>query len=641
MPKPGNSNPAVRVRLGAERRLERLARTGEVATATQRAHDNERLLHELRVHQIELEMQNEDLRNARAQVEAALARYTELYDFSPLAYFTLDRIGTILQTNLAGAKLLGLERTRLTQGRLGAFLAPHDLPGLNDFLRQVFDARPAESRPMPARELRLAGTHEPPRIVSIEATLAPDRLSCNAVVTDVTTLKAQQRQLEHIAHYDLLTKLPNRVLLADRLQHAMTQCQRRGRTLAVAYLDLDGFKEVNDQYGHSVGDDLLVILANRMKLALREGDTLARIGGDEFVAVLVDLERMQDATPVLIRLLQSASAPVAMVGAALQVSASIGVTIYPEDASDAEQLLRHADQAMYQAKQAGRNRYHVFDVHHDVEQQNRHENIARIQRALVQHEFVLHYQPKINMRTGDVIGLEALIRWQHPERGLLLPAEFLPITENHPLSVEIGEWVLETALAQMSAWHASGQDMAVSVNIAAHQLQQANSVSRLAAMLAAHPELEHRLLELEVLETSALQNMAQVSDIMQACHALGVSFALDDFGTGYSSLTYLKHLPADLLKIDQSFVSGMLADADDRAIVEGVIGLVHAFHREVIAEGVETSAHGDLLLKLGCELAQGYGIARPMPAAEVPGWLALWQQKWSNAPRATLLDTAD
>jgi diguanylate cyclase (GGDEF)-like protein len=641
LPKPENSDPALRLRLGAERRLERLARTGEAATAAQRAQDNERLLHELRVHQIELEMQNEDLRNARAQVEAALARYTELYDFSPLAYFTLDRIGTILQTNLAGAKLLGLERTRLTQGRLGAFLAPHDLPGLNDFLGQVFDARPAESRPVPAGELRLAGNHEPPRIVSIEATLAPDRLSCNAVVTDITTLKAQQRQLEHIAHYDLLTKLPNRVLLADRLQHAMTQCQRRGRTLAVAYLDLDGFKEVNDQYGHSVGDDLLVILANRMKLALREGDTLARIGGDEFVAVLVDLERMQDATPVLIRLLQSASAPVAMVGAALQVSASIGVTIYPEDASDAEQLLRHADQAMYQAKQAGRNRYHLFDVHHDVEQQNRHENIARIQRALMQHEFVLHYQPKINMRTGEVIGLEALIRWQHPERGLLLPAEFLPITENHPLSVEIGEWVLETALAQMSAWHASGQDMAVTVNIAAHQLQQANFVSRLAAMLAAHPELEHRLLELEVLETSALQNMAQVSDIMQACHALGVSFALDDFGTGYSSLTYLKHLPADLLKIDQSFVSGMLADADDRAIVEGVIGLVHAFHREVIAEGVETSAHGDLLLKLGCELAQGYGIARPMPAADVPGWLALWKQKWSNAPRTTLLDTAD
>jgi len=227
-----------------------------------------RLLHELEVHQIELEMQNEELRKSRALVEAALARYTELYDFSPLAYFSLDRKGTILQTNLAGARLLGVERARLTRGQLGAFIAPHDLPGLNAFLGQVLDARPA-----PARELRLAGNHEPPRIVSIEATLAHDGLGCNAVVTDITTLKAQQQQLERIAHYDLLTNLPNRVLLADRLQHAMLQCQRRGRSLAVAYLDLDGFKEVNDRHGHKVGDDLLVILAQRMKAALRGGDT--------------------------------------------------------------------------------------------------------------------------------------------------------------------------------------------------------------------------------------------------------------------------------------------------------------------------------------------------------------------------------
>jgi len=634
LPAPKNSDPALQLRLDAERRLKRLTRSGATAYTNRTACGNERLLHELQVHQIELEMQNDDLRNSRAEVEAALARYTELYDFSPLAYFTLDRQGMILQTNLAGARLLGVERARLTQARLGAFIAAHDLPGLDAFLGRVF-----APQPVPARELRLAGDHEPPRIVTIEATLARDGLGCNAVVTDISTLKAQQQQLERIAHYDLLTNLPNRVLLADRLQHAMAQCQRRGRSLAVAYLDLDGFKEVNDRHGHSAGDDLLVILSNRMKLALREGDTLARIGGDEFVAVLVDLEHMQDSRPVLMRLLQSASAPVGMAGATLQVSASIGVTIYPEDASSAERLMRHADQAMYQAKQAGRNRYHLFDVHHDVEQQNRHENITHIQLALKRNEFALLYQPKINIRTGEVIGLEALIRWHHPERGLLLPADFLPVTESHPLSVEIGEWVLKTALAQMSGWDVSGRDLAVSVNIAAHHLQDANFVSRLAAMMAIHPDLEHGLLQLEVLETSALQNIAQVSDIMRACHELGVSFALDDFGTGYSSLAYLKHLPASLLKIDQSFVSGMLADADDRAIVESVIGLVQAFHREVIAEGVETSAHGDLLLKLGCELAQGYGIARPMPAAEVPAWIALWQRRWSSTPGATLLDT--
>ena len=249
MPESPDRAPEADLRLDAARRLDRLARTGKAATATQSAQDNERLLHELQVHQIELEMQNEQLRYSRAQAEAALKRYSDLYDFSPLAYFTLDPIGKILQTNLAGAKLLGLERMRLTEGRLGAFVAPHDLPGLNDFLSQVFDARPADTRPVPARELRLVGNHEPPRIVSIEATLAPDGLSCNAVVTDITTLKVQQRQLERIAHYDLLTNLPNRVLLADRLQQAMAQCQRRGRSLAVAYLDLDGFKEVNDTLG--------------------------------------------------------------------------------------------------------------------------------------------------------------------------------------------------------------------------------------------------------------------------------------------------------------------------------------------------------------------------------------------------------
>ncbi|MCK6410536.1 sensor domain-containing diguanylate cyclase [Thauera sp.] len=318
----------------------------------------QRLLHELRVHQIELEMQNEELRNSRAQAEAALERYTELYDFSPLAYFTVDRSGTILQTNLAAARLLGTERARLKHRRLGAFVVPHDLPALSTFLRQVFEAHAA-----PPRELRLDGDHEPPRIVSIEATLARDGLSCNAVVTDITTLKAQQRQLERIAHYDLLTNLPNRVVLADRLQHAMAQCQRRGRSLAVAYLDLDGFKEVNDRHGHPVGDELLITLAQRMKAALREGDTLARIGGDEFVAVLVDLEHLRDSTPMLVRLLESASAPVSLAGTTLQVSASIGVTLYPEDASDADQLLRHADQAMYRAKQTGRNRYQLFDVH--------------------------------------------------------------------------------------------------------------------------------------------------------------------------------------------------------------------------------------------------------------------------------------
>lgn len=443
--------------------------------------------------------------------------------------------------------------------------------------------------------------------------------------SDITQMKDHQKQLEHNAHYDALTGLANRVLLADRLQHAMNQSQRRQRSLAVVYLDLDGFKSVNDSYGHEIGDELLIAVAQQMKDALRDGDTLARIGGDEFVAVLVDLEQTADCEPILLRLLSAAAEPVTVNNIALQVSASIGVTLYPQDAADAEQLMRHADQAMYTAKQAGKNRYHLFDVKQDSAVQSLHENLDELQHALELREFVLYYHPKVNMKTGAVIGAEALIRWQHHGRGLLLPADFLPVIENHPFSIELGKWVIESALTQMSDWYDAGLEFPVSVNVAARHLQHEDFLSYLSTQLASHPKVEPSNLELEVLETSALEDMATVTANMQACRNLGIRFALDDFGTGYSSLTYLRRLPADMLKIDQSFVRDMLDDPDDLAIVNGVIGLAHAFQRQVIAEGVESVAHGQKLLSLGCDLAQGYGIARPMPAEELQIWLVNWQ----------------
>lgn len=447
-----------------------------------------------------------------------------------------------------------------------------------------------------------------------------------ALFSDITALKEHERQLERIAHYDALTGLPNRILLADRLHQATTQAQRRGQHLAVAYLDLDGFKVINDRHGHEVGDQLLMTVAARMKQALREGDTLARLGGDEFVAVLLDLDDIEASVPMLTRLLAAAAQPVQTGDLMLQVSASIGVVFYPQgEDMDADQLLRQADQAMYQAKLAGKNRYHVFDSEQDRSVRDYHEALTGIRRALSEREFVLHYQPKVNMRTGTVIGAEALIRWQHPERGLLLPAMFLPVIEDHPLAVELGEWVIDTALTQMELWHAAGLDIPVSVNVGARQLQQADFVGRLREILAAHPNLRPNDLELEVLETSALEDLARVSQVIEACREIGVNFALDDFGTGYSSLTYLKHLKVTQLKIDQSFVRDMLGDPEDLAILDGVIGLAAAFRRQVIAEGVETVEHGAMLLQLGCELAQGYGIARPMPARELSGWADAWR----------------
>ncbi|MDO9224559.1 MAG: EAL domain-containing protein [Pseudomonadota bacterium] len=454
-----------------------------------------------------------------------------------------------------------------------------------------------------------------------------------SLFSDITPLKEYQSQLEHIAHFDLLTGLPNRSLLADRMHQALALAQRQGTTLAVVYLDLDGFKAVNDSHGHETGDKLLTLLAGRMKQALRDGDTLSRLGGDEFVAVLLDLADHQGSLPILARLLSAVAEPAWVEGIALKVSASLGVAFYQQaDEVDADQLLRQADQAMYTAKQAGKNRYHIFDAEQDRHARGQQSSLERIRQALAEDEFVLHYQPKVNMRSGRMIGAEALIRWRHPERGLLPPAAFLPVIDNHPLSIEVGNWVLERALCQIDAWKRDGIQVPVSVNIDALQLQQQDFVEQLRARLAAHPGIQPGDLELEVLETSALADISHASAIISACREIGIGFALDDFGTGYSSLTYLKRLPAHLLKIDQSFVRDMRVDPEDLAILEGVLGLASAFRRQVIAEGVETAAHGEMLLQLGCELGQGFAIARPMPAEAIPEWIAGWRPdaSWLN-----------
>ncbi|WP_341503195.1 EAL domain-containing protein [Gallaecimonas sp. GXIMD4217] len=445
-----------------------------------------------------------------------------------------------------------------------------------------------------------------------------------ALFTDITLLKEHQKHLEHVAHYDALTGLPNRMLLAKRLRQAVARSDRTGRPMAVVYLDLDGFKAINDSHGHHVGDEMLVALSRKMRQALRDSDVLSRIGGDEFVAVLPDLGQPRDCEPVLNRLLQALSAPVQVSGQMMQVSGSLGVTLYPTDAVDTEKLVRHADQAMYQAKQAGKNRYHFFDVAQDVAIKALGESLADIRQALDGGQLVLHYQPKVNMRTGALVGVEALLRWQHPSRGLLPPSEFLPLVAERRLGADIDQWVLGQTLAQLHAWQQRGLCLPVSVNVGAQLLQRDDFLDGLKAQLARYPGLPRGSLELEVLETSALEDMGHTAELMQACQALGVHFALDDFGTGYSSLTYFRHLPADQLKIDRSFVRDMLEDPEDLAIVDGVIGLASAFRRQVVAEGVESLAHGRALLSLGCELGQGHGIARPMPASELPGWAAQW-----------------
>ena len=461
-----------------------------------------------------------------------------------------------------------------------------------------------------------------PELLTISAVHDQDGRVSNyvAIFSDITKLKDQQLKLQQMAHYDALTQLPNRVLLADRMQQALAQSRRGERLLAICYLDLDGFKPVNDNYGHETGDKLLVKVAERLDRQMRDSDTVARLGGDEFVLLLNNLPSVLECEQALTRLLETMSVSYQVDGHAILISASIGVTLYPYDNADADTLLRHADQAMYRAKEDGRNRYHLFDSERDRQAKAHREALTRVEMALQQGEFVLHYQPKVDMRKGLMVGAEALIRWDHPERGLLPPAEFLPVVETGDLSVPLGEWVIAEALAQLSAWHRAGLDTNVSVNISGCHFQQSGFSQRLAELLARYPDVKPNQLELEVLETSALEDIELVSSMIQECRSLGVSVSLDDFGTGYSSLTYLKRLPADTLKIDQTFVRDMLDDVEDLAIIEGIIVLCQAFRRHVVAEGIEREEQGVMLLRLGCDLGQGYAIARPMPAEQLPLW---------------------
>ncbi len=455
------------------------------------------------------------------------------------------------------------------------------------------------------------------------------------LVSDVTEIKRNQELLEKLAYYDALTGLPNRLLLSDRLTQGIAQANRRGDLLAVCYLDLDNFKPINDRWGHKAGDRLLVEVARRLTQCLRQHDTVSRLGGDEFVILLCELPSYAECELALKRLADALDAPFTIETEQVRISASFGVTLYPTDSTDADTLLRHADQAMYAAKQAGRHRFQLFHQQSEETANQYRDQLRTLRAALENREFVLHYQPKADMRAGRIIGAEALLRWQHPEKGLLYPDSFLSLFDRTGLHMELGEYVIDMALAQMSTWSDSHPTLAVSVNIDALHLQRTDFSRRLERILARYPQVAPNLLELEIVETAALQDLSQVSERIGECRQLGVHFAIDDFGTGYSSLSYLKQLPMQTLKIDRSFVHDMLEDPDDLAIVDGVVGLASAFRRRVIAEGVETVAHGSLLLHLGCELGQGFGIARPMPADELPEWIARWQApaEWRNAMR--------
>lgn len=583
------------------------------------------------------------------QLSQSEARYRVLFEDSPIAILVFDADSLeILAVNGGFTRILGYGADEAIGFPLDFATAPNQKKILLSLTRSL-----TEHSKEAAYTERLQFYHRDGHEVDIEGVLQTveyvGHRAQMLMLQDVTegrlaeerlqlSAKEHQTQLEQTANYDALTGLPNRAQLSERMRQGVEQVKRTDSSMAVCYLDLDAFKTINETYGQAFGDLLLLNTAENLRCGLRGGDTLARIGGDEFALVLLGVNSDEELDQVLNGILARLSEPFVEAGITLTLSASIGVAVYPSDDVPPDTLLRHADQAMVMAKQSGKARWMRFDPDSDKLVRAQRETIELMRAALSRREFVLYYQPKVDVENNAVVGAEALIRWQHPERGLLPPGVFLPQIEGDHFMIELGDWVIDEALNQMARWREDGLDLAISVNVAALQLVQENFIARLSELLVLHQDTPHGMLELEVLETSGLDDIVKVEKIILACREMGVGFSLDDFGTGYSSLTYLRKLSADTLKIDQSFIRDMMDDPGDLAIVSGVIGLASAFKRKVIAEGVETVAHGKLLRELGCPMLQGYGIARPMPATDMPAWVKSWPNAdWLDVIKTTKL----
>lgn len=440
------------------------------------------------------------------------------------------------------------------------------------------------------------------------------------------------RKVHDLAHYDRLTGLVSRHLLTDRIQQAVKQVGRTQKLAALAFIDLDDFKPVNDRYGHESGDEVLVEISSRLTNTLRCTDTVSRIGGDEFVVLLPDIADTEECRNLLRRVLLVLGVPIQLsIKNTVRVSASIGVALISDSEIDADTALRRSDQAMYQAKNTGKNNVFFFDYKEELKQRKQREALSRAELAIKNQEYSLYYQPKINIVSGDFIGVEALIRWDHPDRGLLAPAQFEDILLHPQLGIKIGEWVIEEAIKQHEIWQSQGWNINISVNISPSHIHICDFISRLDSILEKYSyNSDEAFLEFEVLESTSIKDVDHSSKVLMQCRLRGIGIALDDFGTGYASLKYLKQLPLDILKIDQSFINNIENDKDNVAIVKSIIALGNTFGYRLVAEGIETEHQAKKLVELGCNGIQGYLIARPMEGKEFISWLTGYSK---NNPR--------
>lgn len=544
-----------------------------------------------------------------------------LLDVAGILSAQLFQKSLLLQTSLRGLKAYSedevkaaydaaKQRTLLIFGLLAALMALYGI-----VVSVLF--RNAVLRPLQGLELairRVNAGDEAQRAT----VLAADEIGivCKAFNGLLDQQAEHRRQLQYLAYHDVLTGLPNQLLVKDRLLQAVAYADRSSSQVALLYLDLDNFKTINDSLGHPVGDALLRQIAERLVGSLRDTDTLARQGGDEFLVILSDVQSSDDIAALAEKLLERLAVPFSIEGHELSTSASIGIAIYPDDSREFDTLLKKADTALNEAKEAGRNTYRYFTERMNVAASEYLQVRSGLRRALENREFVLHYQPQIDLGSGAVIGCEALIRWRHPQQGLVPPGRFIPVAEDSGLIVAIGEWVLREACRQLTEWRAAGlPELTVAVNLSGIQFKRGN-VER--SVLAALQEfdLPAHLLELELTESILIKDTESVLATVRRLKDIGVKLSVDDFGTGYSSLSYLKRFNVDKLKIDQSFVRDFTSDPDDAAIVRAIIQMAGSLNLRTIAEGVETAPMRDQLTAFGCDEAQGYCFARPLPAVE-------------------------
>ncbi|MFD2271059.1 putative bifunctional diguanylate cyclase/phosphodiesterase [Undibacterium arcticum] len=438
----------------------------------------------------------------------------------------------------------------------------------------------------------------------------------STVIEDISRRKRVELELQHLANHDSLTGLPNRSLLQDRLSQAIGYANRMQRAMAVLVIDLDRFKNINDSLGHESGDLIIIEIGRRLAAQALDGDTLARLGGDEFVLLLSDADE-EDVTMLAQRVLELVSQPLMLQGHEFYPSASVGISQYPKDGHDGATLLKNADTAMYRAKAAGRNNFQFYAHEMNARALDRLKLEGKLRRALEREEFVLHYQPQIDIRSGHIVGMEALLRWMPPGKAMLPPDEFISIAEETGLIVPIGEWVLRTACAQNRAWQAAGlPPVRMGVNLSARQFKQ-HDIAKMVTQVLQDTDYPASFLALEITESIVMENPELAAQTLHKLSDMGIHLSIDDFGTGYSSLSYLKRFPIDSLKIDKSFVHDLTTDTDDAAIAKAVIVLAHSMKLKVIAEGVETIEQLDFLRQQECDQMQGYYFSRPQPADQI------------------------